>query len=77
MGEIVVACVGLGALTLKGIEDTDMSPARGQIALVRNEPDVMMGVSGGEGGEGFGYSMTRAAGRYHPLKKAKHMTGQG
>lgn len=53
----VVACVGLGALTLGGIEDRSVYPTRGQVVKVR-APWVRSGwtrqvgsLDGGEGGE--------------------------
>lgn len=48
-----------------------MTPARGQIMLVRNDPGVMMGVSQGENGDELGYCMTRAAGMLSSLSMKK------
>ncbi|KAH8658151.1 D-amino-acid oxidase [Xylariales sp. PMI_506] len=62
MPQVLVNATGLGSRWIQGVEDQDMVPARGQTMLVRNEPGVMMGVSMGKNGEGFGYCMTRAAG---------------
>lgn len=60
--QILVNATGLGSRLLGGVEDRSMVPARGQIALIRNDPGVMMAVSPGKNAEGFGYFMTRAAG---------------
>lgn len=64
---IVVNATGLGSRTLKGVWDASLYPARGQTALVQNDPGYMMAVSGGEAGKGFGYCMTRAAGKHMKL----------
>ncbi|KAB8760586.1 hypothetical protein FH972_026578 [Carpinus fangiana] len=60
---VVINCTGLGALKLGGVEDTKMYPARGQIVVVRNDPKVMMSISGtDDGGDELVYMMHRAAG---------------
>ncbi|CAK7200118.1 D-amino acid oxidase [Sporothrix eucalyptigena] len=38
---LVVNCTGLMARNLGGVEDKSVVPARGQIMLVRNHPDIM------------------------------------
>ncbi|KAL6719275.1 D-amino acid oxidase [Lecanora helva] len=61
--DVVVNCTGLSALTLGGVEDTNMTPARGQTVLVRNEADAMYACSGCDDGEDeVCYMMQRAAG---------------
>ncbi|KAI4121378.1 MAG: hypothetical protein LQ347_006880, partial [Umbilicaria vellea] len=61
--DVVVNCTGLSALTLGGVEDKKMMPARGQIVLVRNEANVMCANSGTDDGEDEAcYIMQRAAG---------------
>jgi D-amino-acid oxidase len=42
---IVVNATGLGSLTLAGVKDTTMSPARGQSVLVRGTTSVMFSAS--------------------------------
>jgi len=60
---IIVNCTGLGARSLGGVDDQSVFPARGQIVLVRNEPNVMCGVSGtDDSGDECVYIMQRAAG---------------
>lgn len=57
-------CTGLGARKLRGVEDQNMIPARGQTVLVRNEADFMCDSSGTDGGdEEVCYVMQRAAGK--------------
>lgn len=63
--DILVNATGLGSKTLKGVEDSTLFPARGQTALVENDPGYMMAVSSGRDSKGLGYCMTRAAGKYH------------
>lgn len=66
--DVVVNCTGLSALTLGGVEDKKMMPARGQIVLVRNEANVMCTSSGTDDGEDEAcYIMQRAAGRSFSL----------
>jgi D-amino-acid oxidase len=72
---LVVNCTGLGARLLKGVEDESVVPARGQICIVRNEPNIMAGVSGTDDGDDeCVYIMQRAAGgkrtRYRYLPQA-------
>jgi D-amino-acid oxidase len=60
---VVVNCTGLLASTLGGVMDANVYPGRGQIVLVRNEPGVMVTVSGtDDGSEEATYIMQRAAG---------------
>lgn len=45
--------------------DTTLLPARGQIVLVRNDPGLMIGISGTDDGDDEAtYIMTRAVGRF-------------
>jgi D-amino-acid oxidase len=61
--DLVVNATGLGSLKLSGVEDKKMYPARGQIVLVRNEPNVMASTSGTDDGDDEAvYIMQRAAG---------------
>lgn len=61
--DLVVNCTGLSSLFLKGVEDKDMYPARGQIVLVRNDPEIMATTSGTDDGDDEAvYVMHRAAG---------------
>ncbi|KAG6857067.1 hypothetical protein H0H87_010032 [Tephrocybe sp. NHM501043] len=53
----IINCTGIGSLTLKGVEDMDMYPIRGQV-IVLNAPWIKEGrtkqvgkLEGGEGGE--------------------------
>lgn len=64
MPRVVINATGLGSRWLKGVEDGALYPARGQTALVQNDPGYMMAVSKGSNGKGLGYCMTRAAGAY-------------
>jgi D-amino-acid oxidase len=60
---VIVNCTGLSAAKLKGVEDITVIPARGQIVLVRNQPDAMYDISGSDDGEDeVAYIMMRAAG---------------
>lgn len=60
---IVINATGLGSLKLGGVDDTTLTPARGQIVLVRNEGPVMLGVSGTDDGSTEDlYVMQRAGG---------------
>lgn len=60
---IVVNCTGLLASNLGGVMDKNVYPGRGQIVLVRNEPGVMVTVSGtDDGGDEATYIMQRAVG---------------
>lgn len=61
--DVVVNCTGLSSLTLGGVEDEKLYPARGQIVVVRNDPGVMTSVSGTDDGpDEATYIMHRAAG---------------
>ncbi|KAK3069977.1 D-amino acid oxidase [Teratosphaeriaceae sp. CCFEE 6253] len=61
--DLVVNCTGLASLRLRGVEDSAVYPARGQIVLVRNDPEVMASVSGtDDGSDEATYIMHRAAG---------------
>ncbi|KAI9840333.1 MAG: hypothetical protein M1837_001751 [Sclerophora amabilis] len=61
--DVIINCTGLLASRLGGVKDEKVIPARGQIVLVRNEPGVMLGVSGTDDGEDeTAYIMQRAAG---------------
>jgi len=45
--------------------DTTLLPARGQIVLVRNDPGLMVGISGTDDGDNEAtYIMTRAVGMF-------------
>jgi D-amino-acid oxidase len=60
----VVNCTGLGALTLGGVLDGKVFPARGQIVLVRNDPKGMFVTSGtDDGADEATYIMHRASGK--------------
>ncbi|KAF1955885.1 FAD dependent oxidoreductase [Byssothecium circinans] len=60
---IVLNCTGLSASTLGGVQDANVYPGRGQIVLVRNEPGVMVTVSGtDDGSDEATYIMQRAVG---------------
>lgn len=60
---IIINASGLGAKSMGGVNDENMVPIRGQVALVRNEISPMVGVSGTEDGYGEEmYMMRRAAG---------------
>lgn len=61
--DVIVNCTGLMASQLGGVEDKSVVPARGQIVVVRNEADKMIGISGTDDGDDeICYVMTRAAG---------------
>lgn len=61
--DLIVNCTGLLASKLGGVMDKDVIPARGQTVLVRNDPGVMLAISGTDDGEDeFCYTMKRAAG---------------
>ena len=61
--DLIVNATGLGSLKLGGVEDKTLTPARGQIVLVRNESSGMVDISGTDDGDGEAcYIMTRAAG---------------
>ncbi|EUC42306.1 hypothetical protein COCMIDRAFT_29064 [Bipolaris oryzae ATCC 44560] len=61
--DVIVNCTGLLASKLGGVMDSNVYPGRGQIVLVRNEPGVMLTVSGtDDGSEEATYIMQRAVG---------------
>lgn len=61
--DAIVNCTGLLACKLGGVMDKDVIATRGQIILVRNEPGVMLTISGTDDGEDeLCYIMKRAAG---------------
>ncbi|KAL3427384.1 FAD dependent oxidoreductase [Phlyctema vagabunda] len=61
--DVIVNCTGLLAAKLGGVMDKEVIPARGQIVLVRNDPGVMLTISGTDDGDDeFCYTMKRAAG---------------
>jgi len=61
--DLLVNCTGLASLRLGGVEDAAVYPARGQIVVVRNDPQVMISVSGtDDGSDEATYIMHRAAG---------------
>lgn len=63
LADIVVNCTGLSSLTLGGVNDKELYPGRGQIVIVRNDPKVMMDVSGSDDGpDETAYIMHRAGG---------------
>lgn len=63
--DLILNCTGLSSATLGGVEDKTVFPARGQIVVVRNEPGVMISVSGTDDGEDeANYIMQRAAGEF-------------
>lgn len=60
---IIVNATGLGSLKLEGVKDTAMTPARGQVVVVRNECSLMVATSGTDDGETeMAYVMQRAVG---------------
>ena len=61
---VVVNCTGLGARKLGGVADTAMTPARGQVVVVRNSLGGLMASNGGtdDGPDEVTYAMERAAG---------------
>lgn len=61
--DLVVNCTGIMVCKLGGVEDQNVYPARGQIALVRNVAPAMFTTSGTDDGDDeVMYVMTRAAG---------------
>ncbi|TAQ85712.1 hypothetical protein B7494_g5983 [Chlorociboria aeruginascens] len=61
--DVVVNCTGLLASKLGGVMDKEVIPARGQTVLVRNEPGIIVSVSGTDDAEDeCCYIMQRAAG---------------
>ncbi|ROW14078.1 hypothetical protein VPNG_04103 [Cytospora leucostoma] len=60
---IIVNCTGVMASRLGGVMDAKVTPARGQVVVVRNESPVMYVTSSTDDGpEELVYTMTRAAG---------------
>lgn len=61
--DVIVNAAGMGARTLGGVKDMDMTPIRGQTVLIDNESPSMYNISGtDDGAEEIPYVMTRAAG---------------
>ncbi|KAH8728664.1 FAD dependent oxidoreductase [Phaeosphaeriaceae sp. PMI808] len=61
--DIIINCTGLLASKLGGVLDSNVYPGRGQIVLVRNEPDKMITISGtDDGSDEATYIMQRAVG---------------
>jgi D-amino-acid oxidase len=61
--DVVINCTGLLAAKLGGVMDSTVIPVRGQILLVRNDPGVMLTISGTDDGDDeVCYIMKRAAG---------------
>ncbi|CAG8972662.1 hypothetical protein HYALB_00009302 [Hymenoscyphus albidus] len=61
--DVIVNCTGLLASKLGGVMDAEVIPVRGQIVVVRNDPGVMLTISGTDDGEDeLTYIMKRAAG---------------
>jgi D-amino-acid oxidase len=60
---VIINCTGLSAAKIGGVADKTVSPARGQIVLVRNDPGAMYTISGSDDSEDeVAYIMMRAAG---------------
>lgn len=61
--DLVVNCTGLGSHKLGGVADPKMTPARGQIVVVRQDAGAMYSFSGtDDASDEMAYIMTRAAG---------------
>jgi D-amino-acid oxidase len=61
--DLILNCTGLLASKLGGVMDKTVIPARGQIVVVRNDPGVMLAISGTDDGDDeVCYIMERAAG---------------
>jgi hypothetical protein len=61
--DLVMNCTGLSSRKLGGVEDSAMTPARGQIVLVREDAGAMYSTTGTDNDEDeMAYIMTRAAG---------------
>jgi glycine/D-amino acid oxidase-like deaminating enzyme len=74
--DVVINCTGLSSRTLGGVLDSTLSPARGQVVIVQNDPGVMQTISGTDDGDDeVTYMMTRAAGKntmgHLPANKSK------
>jgi D-amino-acid oxidase len=62
--DLVVNCTGLLASQLGGVMDKNVIPARGQLVHVRNDPGIMITVSGTDDGDDEAtYIIPRAAGK--------------
>lgn len=62
--DLVVNCTGLLASRLGGVMDKNVIPARGQLVHVRNDPGIMITVSGTDDGDDEAtYIIPRAAGK--------------
>lgn len=68
--DVVINCTGLSARKLGGVRDKKVYPARGQIVLVRNDPNIMASISGTDDApDEATYIMHRAAGRtFHTIE---------
>ncbi|KAI0482048.1 D-amino-acid oxidase [Xylariaceae sp. FL0804] len=63
LAAIVVNCTGLSSLFLGGVQDQTLYPARGQVAVVRNDPGRILSISGtDDAADESCYMMHRAAG---------------
>lgn len=61
--DLVINCTGLLASRLGGVMDSKVVPVRGQTVLVRNDPGIMLSISGTDDAEDeLCYIMKRAAG---------------
>lgn len=61
--DLIINCTGLSASKLGGVEDPTVTPIRGQIVVVRNDPKAIFSISGcDDGPEEGAYVMSRAAG---------------
>ncbi|KAJ5976435.1 D-amino-acid oxidase [Penicillium waksmanii] len=61
--DIVINCTGLSSRTLGGVWDSTLSPARGQIVVVQNDPGNMQTISGTDDADDeITYLMARASG---------------
>jgi D-amino-acid oxidase len=61
--DLVVNCTGLLSGKLGGVMDKDVIPIRGQVVVVRNDPGVMLSISGTDDGDDeLLYIMQRGAG---------------
>jgi D-amino-acid oxidase len=61
--KLVVNCTGLSSHKLGGVADSKLTPARGQIVVVRQDAGAMYSISGtDDASDEMSYIMTRAAG---------------
>ncbi|KAG9232264.1 hypothetical protein BJ875DRAFT_467290 [Amylocarpus encephaloides] len=61
--DVVINCTGLMASKLGGVNDQSVIPARGQIVVVRNDPNMQAACSGTDNGnDELCYYMCRASG---------------